>query len=80
MGFLTFPPTGTVFSPHELSYTDCIFSHLLHQRLCALVLYVPLCGGEEGADGVDVDAALDEAGAGLLQLVQAVVVGGVHHA
>ena len=41
-------------------------------------LDVALGGGEEGADGVHVDAALDEAGAGALQLVQAVVVRRVH--
>ena len=41
-------------------------------------LDVALGGGEEGADGVHVDAALDEAGAGALQLVQPVVVRRVH--
>ena len=52
--------------------------HLLHHGLGALVLYVSLGRGEQGAHRVHVDAALDEAGAGATQLVQTVVVGRVH--
>ena len=48
--------------------------HLLYEELGALVLYVLVSRGEEGADGVHSDAGLYEAQTHLLQLLQAVVV------
>jgi len=51
----------------------------LDKRLCTLVLNVSLRRRQQSADGVHVDAALDEAGACPAKFVETVVVGGVHH-
>ena len=56
---------------------NCI-DHLLHEDFGALVLDVSLGCGEKGADSVDRDAGFYEGRARLLQLVQAVVIGGIH--
>lgn len=53
--------------------------YLLYERLGALVLDVALGRGEQSAHCVHVDAALHEASAGAPQLLQSVVVGGIHH-
>ena len=68
-------------------------THLLQKELCALVLYVSLGGGQQGAHRIHSDAALRtvsvtvnqpahlyKARAGVFELVQSVVVGSVHHA
>ena len=68
-------------------------THLLQKELCALVLYVSLGRGQEGAHRVHRDAALRTVSvtvtqpahlykprASVFELVQSVVVGSVHHA
>ncbi len=55
-------------------------THLLYQALGALVLDVPLGGGQQRAYSVHVHTALDEASTSLLQLVQAIIVSSIHHA
>lgn len=52
--------------------------HLLHQRLGALVLYVTLSGCQQSAHCVHIDAALHKASTGTTQLLQAVIIGGIH--
>lgn len=52
---------------------------LLDEGFSAFVLYVSFSGGEERADGVHVNAALDEPDTGTPELVQTVVICSVHH-
>lgn len=52
--------------------------NLLHETLRALVLDVSLGGSKQGAHRVYIDATLDESSTGFAQLLQTVIIGGIH--